>query len=176
MTQRSRSPITMVTSLVDQRNATLEERIERFSDWYRVRRAVALCSKYIQKLKKRVNKEPSEVIQVSAEDLEKAGKSIIYAAQTKAFQDEFKLLAREAEEERSFPKQKTAKLRSSINKLDPFIDENGILRVGGTSQACRSLRRGEASSYLTKRQPRDQSYNQVLSQEHQAPGQRNDAQ
>ena len=123
--------ITMATSLVDQRKATLEERIERFSDWYRARRAVALCSKYIQKLKKRVNKEPSEVIQVSAEDLEKAGKSIIYAAQTKAFQDEFKLPAREAEEERSFPKQKTAKLRSSINKLDPFIDENGILRVGG---------------------------------------------
>ena len=123
--------VTMATALVDQRKASLEERIERFSDWHRARRAVALCSKYIQKLKKRVNKEPSEVVQVSAEDMEKAGKSIIHAAQSKAFQDEFKLSAREAEEKGSFPKQKTARLRSSINKLDPFIDEHGILRVGG---------------------------------------------
>ena len=115
--------IAMAASLIDQRRATLEERIERFSDWYRARRAVALCSKYIQTLKKRVNKEPSEVVQVSAEDLEKAGKSIIRAAQSKAFQDEFKLRVRGAEEEGTFPKQKTAKLRSSIHKLDPFIDE-----------------------------------------------------
>ena len=122
--------ITMATSLVDQRKATLKERVERFSDWYRAQGAVALCSKYIQKLKK-LNKEPSEVIQVLAEDLEKARKSIIHATQTKAFQDEFKLPAREAEEEGSFPKQKTAKLRSSINKLDLFIDENVILHVSG---------------------------------------------
>ena len=65
-----------------------------------------------------MNKEPSEVVQVSAEDLEEAGRSIIHAAQSKAFQGEFKLPAREAEEQGSFPKQKTAKLRSSINKLD----------------------------------------------------------
>ena len=78
-----------------------------------------------------MNKEPSEVLQVSAEDLEEAGRSIIQAAQSKAFQDEFKSPARKAEEERSFPKQKTVKLRSSINKLDPFIDEYGVLRVGG---------------------------------------------
>ena len=37
----------------------------------------------------------------------------------------------EAEEQGSFPKKKTAKLRSSINKLDPFIDGHGVLRVGG---------------------------------------------
>lgn len=123
--------VAMATSLDDQIKASLEERIERFSDWYRARRAVALCSKYIQKLRKRVNKEPSEVLQVSAEDLEEAGRSIIQAAQSKAFQDEFKSPVRKAEEEGSFPKQKTATLRSSINKLDPFIDEYGVLRVGG---------------------------------------------
>lgn len=78
-----------------------------------------------------MNKEPSEVVQVSAEDLEEARRSIIHAVQSKAFQGEFKLPAREAEEQGSFPKQKTAKLRSSINKLDPFIDEYGVLRVGG---------------------------------------------
>ena len=123
--------VAMATSQVDQREANLEERIERFSDWYRARRAVALCSKYIQKLRKRANKEPGEVLQVSAEDLEEAGRSIIRAAQSKAFQDEFKLPTRKAKEEGSFPKQKTAKLRSSINKLDPFSNEYGVLRVGG---------------------------------------------
>lgn len=122
--------VTMTTALVDQRKASLEERIESFSNWYQAQRAVALCSKYIQKLKKRMNNEPSEVVQVSAEDMEKARKSIIHAAQSKAFQDEFKLSAREAEEKGSFPRQKTARLCSSINKLDPFIDEYGILRMG----------------------------------------------
>lgn len=43
--------VAKASSLVDQRNATLEERIEHFSDWYRARQAVALCSKYIQELK-----------------------------------------------------------------------------------------------------------------------------
>ena len=121
--------VAMATSLVYQRMATLEERIERFSDWYRAWRAVALCSKYIQNLKKCVNKEPSEAIQISVQDLEEAERSIIHAAQSKAFQDELKLPARGEKE--SFPKQKTAKLRSSIDKLDPFIDEYGVLHVGG---------------------------------------------
>ena len=40
--------VAMATSLADQREANLEERIERFSDWHRVRRAVALCSKYMK--------------------------------------------------------------------------------------------------------------------------------
>ena len=123
--------VAMAISLIDQRKATLEERIEHFSDWYGARRVVALCSKYIQTLKKRMNKEPSEVVQVSAEDLRKARKSIIRVAQSKAFQDEFKLPTRGAQEEGIFLKQKTAKLRSSIHKLDPFINEYGILRIGG---------------------------------------------
>lgn len=118
--------VAMASFLVNQRKATLEERIKRFSDWYRAQQAAVLCSKYIQKLRKCANKEPSEVVQVSDKYLEEAGRLIIHTAQSKAFQDELKLPARAAEEQGSFLKQKTAKLSSSINKLDLFIDGHGV--------------------------------------------------
>ena len=57
--------------------------------------------KYIKKLRARVKKEPNEAVQLRAQDLEKAGKSIIRAAQFRAFQDLHKELAKEAGEEES---------------------------------------------------------------------------
>ena len=88
--------------------------------------------KYIKKLRARVKKEPNEAVQLRAQDLEKAGTSIICAAQFRAFQDQHKVLAKETGEEEFSSTHKTAKpLRGSIRKLDPYVDEDGILRVGG---------------------------------------------
>lgn len=68
-------------------------------------------------------------VQVTTEDLEKAGKIIIYNAQPKAFPNEFKEITK-GREEKPLLKCKI-NTHSSICKLDPYIDEHGILHVGG---------------------------------------------
>ena len=82
--------VTMTTCSSDEPKSTLDERVQRFSSWYRSQRAVALCMKYITKLKARARKEPDDTAKLKVQDLERAGKLIIRAAQFKAFQDHLK--------------------------------------------------------------------------------------
>ena len=119
--------VTMTTSSSGKGKSTLDERVERFSSWYRAQRAVALCMKYMKKLKARAKKEPEETVQVRAQDLEIAGKLIIHAAQFKAFKDQLKEPAKGKEDSSTHM---TTKLYP-VRKLDPYIDEDGVLRVGG---------------------------------------------
>ena len=102
---------TMTTPVID-----IEERIRNFSEWHRAKRVVALCTRYLKKLKDRVSKQPTEETQVTVEDLKNASMVMIRAAQTRAFQEE---------------KKAHLKTNSAISKLDPFVDSNGLLRVGG---------------------------------------------
>lgn len=93
--------VAMATLSSDPGKPTLEERVERFSDWYRAQRAVALCMKYIKKLRARVKKEPNEAVQLRAQDLEKAGKLIIRAAQLRGFKTSIKNSQRRQEKKNS---------------------------------------------------------------------------
>ncbi|XP_015760809.1 PREDICTED: uncharacterized protein LOC107339965 [Acropora digitifera] len=120
--------VTMATWSSDGPKSTLDERVQLFSSWYHSQRAVASCMKYIKKLKARAKKEPDQTAELKAQDLERAGKLIIRAAQFKAFQDQLKKLR---DKEEDTPRHKTSRTRSSILPLDPFIDEDGILRAGG---------------------------------------------
>ena len=58
--------VTMTTSSSEKSKSTLDERVERFSSWYRAQRAVALCMNYMKKLKARAKKEPDDTVQVRA--------------------------------------------------------------------------------------------------------------
>ncbi|XP_044185248.1 uncharacterized protein LOC122965286 [Acropora millepora] len=98
----------------------IEERIRNFSEWHRAKRAVALCTKYIKKLKDRVSEQATQETQVTVEDLKKASMLMISAAQTRAFQ----------EEKIELSKKTHLKTNSAISKLDPFVDSNGLLHVG----------------------------------------------
>ena len=82
----------------------------------------------MKKLKACAKKEPHETVQVRARDLERAGKLIIHAMQFKAFKDQLKEPTK-GEEDSSM--HRTTKLNNPICKLHPYIDEDGILRVGG---------------------------------------------
>ena len=70
--------------------------------------------------------EPDETVQISTEDLEEAGRAIIRSAQLNFFQEDIKVLAKKTRRKKAL-----TKAHSSISKLDPFIDEDRILRVGG---------------------------------------------
>ena len=50
----------MATRATETRYPDIAARIERFSDWFRAKRAVAICIKYVKRLKNRVNKSKEE--------------------------------------------------------------------------------------------------------------------
>ena len=83
------------------------ERLRGFSDWFKAKRAVANCAKLKFKL---LNKGGSSEITVN--DLNVAEKEILRSVQREAFVF-------------------TDKILTDLKDLDPFYDQDGILRVGG---------------------------------------------
>ena len=120
---------------------SLARRVEYFSDWFRAKRAVALCQRYIRLLRDRALKNQcshEEVQRLDISDLKSAECAIIRDAQIEAFKEEVVVLQKMKQENadidsRVFAKQRKANMKTSrsLYKLDPFLDVNGILRVGG---------------------------------------------
>ena len=136
--------VTMATTeilKVDSEKTSLCERVKYFSDWYRAKRAIALCIRYIRSLRARVQKKQCKeelTREVKVTDLESAERAIIRAVQTSAFKEELDVLKQIKRKNpdpnsRVFAQQRKTNIKtySSLYKLDPFMDDDGILRVGG---------------------------------------------
>ena len=110
--------------------ASLTERLERFSDWHRAKRAVALCLRYMDVLRGRCHSVGQPL---TVEDLQTAETCIVLAAQEEAFQEELKILKKPDEEGRreTEGKTKTVKRTSKLHRLDPFVRADGAICVGG---------------------------------------------
>ena len=128
-------------------------RLDRFSSLNTAKAAVAICLRYKSNLKEKVvtnknestNRKPEskEVEKVSAssllsvDELQKAEMEIVRIVQSDAFPEEIKnmkdILADSSLSERLSDKKKKVILRrtSPLYTLDPFLDSDGILRVGG---------------------------------------------
>ena len=103
------------------------ERLNYFSDWIHARKSIAICIKYFEVLKdKNVQKD------LSLADVVKAEILIIKAVQLNMFNDEYQSLKSKVHVNKSSP----------LYKLDPFIDDDGLMRVGGR------LRRGNFDNNL----------------------------
>ncbi|XP_068221310.1 uncharacterized protein [Palaemon carinicauda] len=116
--------VSLAINTDDNNYATILTRLNYFSDWTRARRSLALCNRFIDKLKQK--SLYTEYVHVSVEELIKAEITIIKLVQREAFQYEYQLL--------SISNNKFDKcLRKSSNlyKLDPFIGSDGLIRVGG---------------------------------------------
>ena len=131
----------------------LLSRLERFSSWNRAKTAIAICLKYKKKLKERTKSDKQRSIEresisknkdatvasslLNVEDLEAAEKEIIKIMQADAFPVEIKSLkviqANTMFKGRQLEKEKKAalKMTSTLHTLDPFVDFEGLLRVGG---------------------------------------------
>ncbi|KAG1655535.1 hypothetical protein GQR58_024454 [Nymphon striatum] len=87
-----------------------------YSDWYKMRRAVAYWFKYIDYLGK---------VKISAKlsvcDIKNAEKAILKHVQQECFQEELKQLNLKG----------VVSKRSSIRSLCPFLDADGLIKVGG---------------------------------------------
>ena len=120
--------------------------LNRFSSWFKLKRAVALATKYVSILRtkvaqKRTSQEPvasekESSKSVLVEDLEQAEYTVLKNVQRHHFQAEITVL-RKLKDGQFVNKTETRtrnqnlKRVSSIQRLDPFIDEHGIIRVGG---------------------------------------------
>lgn len=102
---------------------SLVERLRYFSDWQRARRSVALCRRYVQKLRSRVAKEEVDLdAKVKVQGIEHA-EPVTVQELCEAEVVILKSVQREALTDIS---------RSSpLSKLDPFKDADGVIRVGG---------------------------------------------
>ena len=107
------------------------ERLKYFSDWHRARQAIALCLKLKQKLRN-TDQGGTGDMKLDTEAIESAEKIIIKAVQESAFPEERELLikAHKTKEETS-NRNLHLKRKSHLYRLDPYIDEDGIMRVGG---------------------------------------------
>ena len=116
----------MATRTTETRYPDIARRIERFSDWFRAKHAVAICIKYVKRPKNKVNKEKEETCEVSVCNLEAAEALIIHSFQASAFQEEINTLKRN-EQTQAEENKENLKFHSAIYKLDPFIDNQGTL-------------------------------------------------
>jgi len=88
------------------------------SCWYKLTKLIAIWQKFFLYLKQR--KLFSATV-ISVEDLHHAEIAIIRSTQGRAFASEIDLLR----------KSRPVKSTSSLSRLDPALDENGLIRVGG---------------------------------------------
>lgn len=116
------------------------KRLERFSSWHRTKRAVAVWLRFKKGLKDRTIKLPTAqekmdisqsiktYVPVNVQEMEIAETVIIKLVQAKAFGKEIRCLKAKATQGK--PNRKW-KAKWNISKLDPYLDETDILRVGG---------------------------------------------
>ncbi|KAK3737845.1 hypothetical protein QZH41_004783 [Actinostola sp. cb2023] len=117
-------------------------RLDRFSDWVVAKKAIALCLRLKERLRAKTSqgdKSPKheESNKVRIDELDKAEIEIIKCVQHEQFKEEIRsLLALKAHGE--FKANQAARNRnqalkpsSGLYRLDPYLDENEILRVGG---------------------------------------------
>jgi len=141
--------VTMATVSAPEVPLYLTEHIKYFSDWFRAKRSVALCLRYLRKLKKRSQERrrssgdenpvthrkevgSESYVPITVEELQSAEAVITRAAQAASFKKEIDFLSKKKEQpedkHKALPESEWS---SNLKKLDPFIDEHGIMRVGG---------------------------------------------
>ena len=134
-----------------QKNHFETERLERFSSWNQARRAVAICLTYKTRLRNQITAKrqhgqgidssntpgPTPSVRPMIQDLQTAEIEILKSIQQECFNGELKIL-RSLQVKESTPNRDEARKRnqaikstSSLYRLDPFLDKDGVMRVGG---------------------------------------------
>ena len=124
-------------------------RLDGVSSWYRAIKVIALCLRLKSKFQRREIKKPESpvtrssteveksILRVTLPELQEAEKTIIRCLQYEHFREELQILCNlnvtNGETNRNQARKRNQALRktSSLYKLDPFVDDDGIIRVGG---------------------------------------------
>ncbi|XP_060574183.1 uncharacterized protein LOC132731902 [Ruditapes philippinarum] len=135
------------TSLAICAHSSILERIGYFSDWTRAKKAIAVCLRFKEMLVKRSIKRCSNVSckfdvelrlknyhPVQVNEVQSAEREIIKLVQKDAFSDEHELLSAVVKSQNKNSNLKhfnVLQKGSPIFKLDPYMDGECIIRVGG---------------------------------------------
>lgn len=125
---------TVCSTSAEERTSTIVEEFNCFSNWNRLRRVIARILRLRHRPASNILKVPKEITVAEAERAETA---ILKNVQKTAFPIEINTLRNIDEQQfsnsRSLCKEKKLKLKKSspLYKLDPFIDDQGLLRIGG---------------------------------------------
>ena len=124
-------------------------RLDRFSTWYRAKKAMAYCLLFITRLKQRCQRkrtrqtadESTSIGKLSVQNLQQAETEILRHVQREAFGEEIEILKSIQMKQDLTDRQRRRQIKkeSRLHGLDAFLDEKGILRVGGR------IRRGDDS-------------------------------
>ena len=125
----------------------LPRRMTYFSNWHRAKKSVALCIRYKHVLAAKVNagrcttskvngQDPRVGKPLTVEELHRGETEILKTTQQEAFPDEYALLSTARTEKKNSKK-------SRLFRLDPYLDKDGVIRVGG--RISRSAMPQEAS-------------------------------
>ena len=109
-------------------------RLERFSKWQQAKVAIAKCIHYKRVLKSRLSNDTGTRpnAETNVEKLGEAEREIFKAVQINSFTEEVELLTRSTDIVNELKLKKT----SVLYKLDPYVDDYGLLRVGGRIDKC----------------------------------------
>ena len=127
----------LTTSVKSSGSPTLEtERFKRHSSWPSLRRTIAILIAKVKSLKER--DKPSQNARYhhqSPKVIDRTTKVIIKAVQRESFKDEFEVIAQSSPENdcsRNEAKARKKPLKkSTLYRQDPYVDDAGILRLGG---------------------------------------------
>ena len=124
-------------------------RLGGVSSWYRAMKVIVLCLRLKSKLQRREIKKPESpvirsstvveksILRVTLPELQEAEKTIIRCLQYEHFREELQILCdlnvTDGETNKNQGRKRNQALRktSSLYKMDPFVDHDGIIRVGG---------------------------------------------
>ena len=114
-------------------------RLDGVSRWYQAMKVIALCLRLKSKFQGREVKKPGKPVtrskavvkkivpKVTVSELQEAEKTIIRCLQYGHFHEELQILCNLQVRGRSLASRKS----SSLHKLDPFVDQDGLICVGG---------------------------------------------
>jgi hypothetical protein len=135
---------TVAAEVVDgttQASGGLDTLINHYSSWYRLKRAVAWWLRFKEFLLKRgvETKAGNPNIELSLEELKVAERKLVMHAQRQTFSEELSVLRKLTSSKDITKSVKSSMVTKSgylgpITKLCPFVDEEGVIRVGGRLQ------------------------------------------
>lgn len=132
-----RKQISVYSTSSDRAHDLGSDRFKRFSNWPALRRAIASLIKRAKECKTKPQPQAANR-DLTLTLLNQSTSIIVTAVQREVFADEIAALEREdnnTPESRSSLNQRRRILqKSTLYRLDPFVDEDGILRVGGRLQ------------------------------------------
>ncbi|XP_043481754.1 uncharacterized protein LOC122510878 [Leptopilina heterotoma] len=112
---------TVKTHCLQSSQKVCSEITDRFSSWPKLLRVMSYCFRFINKIKNSKLKSNYESISLTTSEINQTRLFFIKLIQYESFQSEL----------RDIGNQKALTMKSPIKNLNPFIDSEGILRLGG---------------------------------------------